>query len=279
MKRLTLLLCLLLPLTTLAQVNTDLFDTGFHSSSAIGQLEEMSGQSISSSSYSSSSYSSSGHSYHSSGTTGADAIMNAKSKFSKPSKPSAKTRTYSHSRPSKAERERARKLEKWNSRSKKIREKAESAQRYSRTSNYKLKDLQPLPENPSETPIPRMIIRNNVPQHITLDYPVARDTVWNKLPDGRLEGTVRECKYFAFGAIPGEEGWFNEFRFSNPTSKEISIRVEYEIKYGRDGATRRESKIVNIPPARINEPSVYNNSLGVYTDDSARYRILNVTQL
>ena len=281
MKRLTLLVCLLMPLLSRAQVNTDLFDTGFHSNTAIGQLEEMSGQSISGSSYSSSSYSisSSSSSYHSSGTTGADAIRNAKGKFKKPSS-KIKTPKYHTPRPSKAEREYARKLDKWNSRSKKTREQAQSAQqRYARTSNYKLKNIRPLPENPSGTQIPRMIIRNNVPQHITLDYPVFKDTVWNKLPDGRLEGIVRECKYFAFGAIPGEEGWFNEFRFTNPTEKEITVRVEYEVKYGKDGTTWRETKTIHMPPARINEPSVYNNSLGVYTDESLRYRILNVTKL
>lgn len=278
MKRLAILIGLLLPLATWAQVNTDLFDTGFHTNSAIGQLEEMSGQSISGSSYSSSSYSgsTSGSSYHSSGTTGANAIRDAKSKFKKPS---ARTSKYRPPRPSKAEREAARKLDKWNSRSKKTRERAESAQRYARTSNYKLKDISPLPEHASATPIPRMIIRNNVPQHITLDYPVFKDTVWNKLPGGMLEGTVRESKYFAFGAIPGEEGWFNEFRFTNPTEKELTVRVEYEVKYGKDGTTWRETKTVHMPPARINEPSVYNNSLGVYTDDSLRYRILNVTKL
>ena len=276
MKRLFTLICLLLPLSALAQVNTDLFDTGFHTGSAIGQLEEMSGQSVHRpSSYNSGSSTNSGSSY-SSGTTGAEAVRNAKSKFKKPS---AKTPKYRPPRPSKAEKERARKLDKWNTRSKKTRERAESAQRYARTSNYKLKDIQPMQENASGTQIPRMIIRNNVPQHITLDYPVFRDTVWTKLPSGMLEGKVRESKYFAFGAIPGEEGWFNEFRFTNPTDKEITVRVEYEVKYGRDGIVRSEHKIVHMPPARINEPSVYNNSLGVYTDDSIRYRILNVTRL
>ena len=280
MKRLAILIGLLLPLATWAQVNTDLFDMGFHTNSAIGQLEEMSGQSISGSSYSGSSYSgsTSGSSYHSSGTTGANAIRDAKSNFKKPSS-KIKTPKYRPPRPSKAERERARKLDKWNTRSKKTREQAQNAQRYARTSNYKLKDLTPLPEHASATPIPRMIIRNNVPQHITLDYPVFKDTVWNKLPNGMLEGTVRESKYFAFGAIPGEEGWFNEFRFTNPTEKELTVRVEYEVKYGKDGTTCRETKTVHMPPARINEPSVYNNSLGVYTDDSLRYRILNVTKL
>ena len=276
MKRWTLLVCLLLPLAGLAQVNTDLFDTGFHSSTAIGQLEEMSGQSISRPSYSSSSYStSSGSSYSNSGTTGAEAIRNAKSKFKKPSS-TARTPKYRPPRPSKAQKEYARKLKKWNTQSKKSRE---NAQRYTRTSHYKLKDIQPLQERPSGTVIPRMVIPNNIPQHITLDYPVYRDTIWNKLPDGTLEGTVQESKYFAFGAIPGEEGWFNELRFTNPSGKEISIRVEYEVKYGKDGATRREHKVVHMPPARINEPSIYNNSLGVYTDNSARYRVLNVTRL
>lgn len=274
MKRLTLLVCLLLPLAGWAQVNTDLFDTGFHSSTAIGQLEEMSGQSISRPSYSSGSYStSSGSSYSNSGTTGAEAIRNAKSKFNKPS---SRTPKYRPPRPSKAQKAYARKLKKWNTQSKKSRE---NAQRYTRTSHYKLKDIQPLPERPSGTVIPRMVIPNNIPQHITLDYPVERDTVWNKLPDGTLEGTVQESKFFAFGAIPGEEGWFNELRFTNPSSKEISIRVEYEVKYGKDGAIRQEHKIVHMPPARINEPSVYSNSLGVYTDNSARYRVLNVTRL
>lgn len=274
MKRLTLLVCLMLPLVGRAQVNLDLFDTGFHSSSAIGQLEEMTGQSVSGSTYSSSSYStSSGNSYYSSGTTGADAIRDAKSKFKKPS---ARTPKYRPPRPSRAQKEYARKLKKWNTKSKKIRE---NAQRYTRTSYFKLKDIKPLAENPSGTAIPRMVIPNNIPRHITLDYPVYRDTVWNKLPDGTLEGKVQESKYFAFGAIPGEEGWFNELRFTNPSRKEISIRVEYEVKYGKDGATRGEYKIVHMPPARINEPSVYNNSLGVYTDNSTRYRILNVTRL
>ena len=274
MKRWTLLVCLLLPLAGWAQVNTDLFDTGFHSSTAIGQLEEMSGQSISRPSYSSGSYStSSGSSYSNSGTTGAEAIRNAKSKFKKPS---PRTPKYRPPRPTKAQKAYARKLRKWNARSRKTREKA---QRYARTSHFKLKDIKPLAENPSGTAIPRMVIRNNIPRHITLDYPVYRDTVWTKLPDGTLEGKVQESKYFAFGAIPGEEGWFNEFRFTNPTSKEISIRVEYEVKYGKDGATRQEHKIVHMPPARINEPSIYNNSLGVYTDNSIRYRVLNVTRL
>ena len=274
MKRWTLLVCLLLPLAGLAQVNTDLFDTGFHSSTAIGQLEEMSGQSISRPSYSSGSYStSSGSSYSNSGTTGADAIRDAKSKFKKPG---GRTPKYRPPRPSKAQKAYARKLKKWNTQSKKSRE---NAQRYTRTSHYKLKDIQPLQERPSGTVIPRMVIPNNIPQHITLDYPVERDTVWNKLPDGTLEGTVQESKFFAFGAIPGEEGWFNELRFTNPSSKEISIRVEYEVKYGKDGATRREHKVVHMPPARINEPSIYNNSLGVYTDNSIRYRVLNVTRL
>ena len=274
MKRWTLLVCLLLPLAGWAQVNTDLFDTGFHSSTAIGQLEEMSGQSISRPSYSSGSYStSSGSSYSNSGTTGAEAIRNAKSKFNKPS---SRTPKYRPPRPSKAQKEYARKLKKWNARYRKTRE---NAQRYTRTSHYKLKDIRPLAENLAGTAVPRMVISNNIPKHITLDYPVYRDTIWNKLPDGTLEGTVQESKYFAFGAIPGEEGWFNEFRFTNPSNKEISIRVEYEVKYGKDGATRREHKVVHMPPARINEPSVYNNSLGVYTDNSIRYRILNVTRL
>lgn len=274
MKRLTLLVCLMLPLVGRAQVNLDLFDTGFHSSSAIGQLEEMTGQSVSGSTYSSGSYStSSGNSYYSSGTTGADAIRDAKSKFKKPS---ARTPKYRPPRPSRAQKEYARKLKKWNTKSKKIRE---NAQRYTRTSFFKLKDIKPLAENPSGTAIPRMVIPNNIPRHITLDYPVYRDTVWNKLPDGTLEGKVQECKYFAFGAIPGEDGWFNEFRFTNHTSREYTVKVKYEVKYGKDGATRQESKIVHIPPARVNEPSVYNNSLGVYTDNSIRYRILNVTRL
>ena len=274
MKRLTFLLCLLLPLMGWAQVNTDLFDTGFHSSSAIGQLEEMTGQSVSSSSYSSSSYgASSGSSYSSSGTTGADAVRNAKSKFNKPS---SRTPKYRPPRPSKAQKEYARRLKKWNARYRKSRE---NAQRYTRTSHYKLKDIQPLPENLLGTTIPRMVIPDNIPRHITRDYPVFRDTLWRKLPDGTLEGTVQECKYFAWGAIPGEDGWFNEFRFTNPSNKEISIRVEFEVKYGKDGETRREHKVVHMPPARINEPSIYNNSLGVYTDNSIRYRILNVTRL
>ena len=261
----------MMPIAAAAQVNLDLFDTGFHSSSAIGQLEEMSGQSISRTS-GSISYSSGSH-YSNSGSTGAEAIREAKAKFKKPSPHTPK---YHSSRPSKAQRKYARKLKKWNSQSKKTRE---LAQRYVRTSNFKLKDIKPLPEKPTETPIPRMIIRNNIPQHITLDYPVYRDTVWNKRPDGALEGTVRQSKYFAFGAIPGEAGWFNEFRFTNPTDKEISVRVEYELKYGRDGRPLSKSKIINMPPGRINEPSIYNNSLGVYTDSSIRYRILNVTVL
>lgn len=274
MKRLTLLICLLLPLSAWAQVNTDLFDTGFRSSSAIGQLEEMTGQSVSGSTYSSGSYSASyGSAYYSSGTTGADAVRDAKSKFRKPS---SRTPKYRPPRPSKAQKEYARNLKKWNARSKKIRE---SAQRYTRTSHFKLKNVQPLAENPSGSAIPRMLIPNNVPKHITLDYIVYKDTVWTKLPDGTLEGKVQECKYFAFGAIPGEEGWFNEFRFTNSTSKEITVKVEYEVKYGKDGATRQENKIVQIPPARINEPSIYNNSLGVYTDNSTRYRIINVSRL
>ncbi len=262
---------LLLPFAAAAQVNLDLFDTGFHSSSAIGQLEEMSGQSVSTSS-GSSYYSSGSYNYHS-GTTGAEAIRDAKSKFKKPS---PRPQKYRPPRPSKAQKEYARKLKKWNKRSEKTRE---QAQRYTRTSNFKLKDIQPLPEKPSQTPIPRMVIRNNIPQHITLDYPVFRETVWNKRPDGTLEGTVRESKYFAFGAIPGEEGWFNELRFTNPSDKEISVKVEYEKKYGKDGSALREYKIIHMPPGRINEPSVYNNSLGVYTDDSIRYRILSVTKL
>ena len=275
MKKMILLVCLLLPLSAGAQVNTDLFDTGFHSNSAIGQLEEMSGQSISSSSNTSSStpYYSSSTPYYSSGTTGADAVRDAKSKFKKPS---ARTPKYRAPRPSKAQREYARKVKKWNARSGKTRE---SARRYTRTSRFKLKNVQPLTENLLGTAIPRMAIPSNIPRHITLDYIVHRDTVWNKLPDGTLEGRVQESKYFAFGAIPGEEGWFNELRFTNPSSKEISVRVEYEVKYGKDGATQREQKIVHMPPARINEPSVYNNSLGVYTDNSTRYRILNVTKL
>jgi hypothetical protein len=277
MKRLTLLVCLLLPLAAWAQVNTDLFDTGFHSSSAIGQLEEMSGQSISGSSYGSGIYStSSGNPHYNSGTTGADAVRNAKSKFRKPS---ARIPKYRPPRPSRAQREYAGKLKKWNSRSRKTREAAENAQRYSRTSNFKLKDVRPLPENPLGAAIPRMVIPRNIPRHITLDYPVHRDTVWTKLPDGTLEGKVQVSKYFAFGAIPDEEGWYNELRFTNPSSKEISVRVEYELKYGKDGAIRKEHKIVHMPPVRINEPSVYNNSLGVYTDQSTRYRILNVTML
>ena len=274
MKRLTLLVCLLLPLASWAQVNTDLFDTGFHSSSAIGQLEEMTGQSVGGSSYSSESYStSSGNPCYSSGSTGADTIRDAKGKFKKPS---VRTPEYRPPRPSRAQKEYARKLKKWNGRSRKIRE---SAQSYTRTGRFKLKDVQPLRENPSGTTVPRMVIPNNIPRHITLDYPVYRDTVWNKLPDGTLEGKVQESRYFAFGAIPGEDGWFNELRFTNPSGKEISIRVEYEVKYGKDGATRQAHKIVHMPPARINEPSVYNNSLGVYTDNSIRYRILNVTRL
>ena len=274
MKRLTLLVCLLLPLSVWAQVNTDLFDTGFRSSSAIGQLEEMSGQSVSRSNYSSGNYStSSGSSYYSSGSTGADAIRDAKSKFKKPSARTPKDRPPQQSR---AQKEYARKLKKWNARSKKTRE---NARRYARTSHFKLKNVQPLAENTSGTAIPRMVIPNNIPRHITLDYPVYRDTVWNKLPDGTLEGKVQDCNYFSFGAIPGEEGWFNEFRFTNPTSKEITVKVEYEVKYGKDGTTRREHKVVHMPPARINEPSIYNNSLGVYTDNSIRYRFLNVTRL
>jgi hypothetical protein len=261
----------MMPIAAAAQVNLDLFDTGFHSSTAIGQLEEMSGQSISRTS-GSISYSSGSH-YSNSGSTGAEAIREAKAKFKKPS---PRTPKYHSSRPSKAQRKYARNLKKWNSRSKKTRE---QAQRYVRTSNFKLKDVQPLPEKPTKTPIPRMIIRNNIPQHITLDYPVYRDTVWNKQSDGTLEGTVRQSKYFAFGAIPGEEGWFNELRFTNPSDKTISVRVEYEIKYGRDGRPVREHKVIHMPPRRINEPSVYNNSLGVYTDNSLRYRILNVTKL
>ncbi len=274
MKRLTIIICLLLPFAAAAQVNTDLFDTGFKSSTAIGQLEEMSGQSISGSTYNSGSYStSSGNPYYNSGTTGADAIRDAKSKFKKPS---PRPQKYRPPRPSKAEKKYARTLKKWNDRSKKTRE---QAQRYARTNNFKLKDIQPLPEKPAETPIPRMVIRNNIPRHITLDFPVHKDTVWNKRPDGTLEGTERESKYFAFGAIPGEEGWFNEFRFTNPTDKEIIVKVEYELKYGRDGRTLRESKVIPLPPGRINEPSVYNNSLGVYTDKTLRYRILTVTKL
>ena len=273
MKRLIIIICLLWPFAAAAQVNTDLFDTGFQSSTAIGQLEEMSGQSISSSSYSPGSYSSSSGSYHSSGTTGSEAIRDAKSKFKKPS---ARPQKYRSPRPSKAEKEYARKLKKWNDRSKKTRE---QAQRYTRTSNFKLNNIQPLPEKPSATPIPRMVIRNNIPQHITLDYPVQKDIVWNKRPDGTLEGTVLESKYFAFGAIPGEKGWFNELRFTNPSDKEIIVKVEYELKYGRDGRTLRESKVIHMPPGRINEPSVYNNSLGVYSDKTWRYRILSVTKL
>ena len=250
MKRWTLLVCLLLPLAGWAQVNTDLFDTGFHSSTAIGQLEEMSGQSISRPSYSSSSYStSSGSSYSNSGTTGAEAIRNAKSKFNKPS---SRTPKYRPPRPSKAQKEYARKLKKWNARYRKTREKA---QRYTRTSHYKLKDIQPLPERPSGTVIPRMVIPNNIPQHITLDYPVYRDTIWNKLPDGTLEGTVQESKFFAFGAIPGEEGWFNELRFTNPSSKEISIRVEYEVKYGKDGAIQESMSQVFTTTALASIPT------------------------
>ncbi len=264
----------MMPIAAAAQVNLDLFDTGFHSSTAIGQLEEMSGQSISRTS-GSISYSSGSH-YSNSGSTGAEAIREAKAKFKKPS---PRTPKYHSSRPSKAQRKYARNLKRWNDRSKKTREQAASAQRYARTSNFKLKDVTPMPEKPSGTQIPRMIIRNNIPQHITLDYPVYRDTVWNKQSDGTLEGTVRQSKYFAFGAIPGEEGWFNELRFTNPSDKTISVRVEYEIKYGRDGRPVREHKVIHMPPRRINEPSVYNNSLGVYTDNSLRYRILNVTKL
>ena len=203
MKRLTIILCLLWPFAAAAQVNLSLFDTGFHASTAIGQLEEMSGQSVSTSSYNS--YYNSGTTHHYSGTTGADAIKDAKSKFKKPS---ARPQKYRPPRPSKAQKAYARKLKKWNDRSKKKREQAVSAQRYARTSNFKLKNVRPLPEKSSGTPIPRMIIINNIPKHITLDYPVHRDTVWNKRSDGTLEGTVRESKYFAFGAIPGEEGWF-----------------------------------------------------------------------
>ena len=276
MKRLTLLVCLLLPLSAGAQVNTDLFDTGFHSRSAIGQLEEMSGRSVSGSSYRSmGNNASSGNSYNSSGTTGADAVRDAKSKFKKPS---AKVPKYRPPKPSKAEKAYARKLKKWNSQSRKAREQAESAQRYARTSNFKLKNIQPMSENLPDTTVPRLVIQNNVPRHITLDYPVSKDTVWKKLPDGTLEGIVQESKYFAFGAIPGEDGWFNELRFTNPSDKEVSVRVEYEVKYGKDGIPRREHKTVHMPPARINEPSVYNNSLGVYTDESIRYRILSVTK-
>ncbi len=266
-------MCLLVPVAAAAQVNLDLFDTGFHSSTAIGQLEEMSGQSISSSSYSPGSYSSSSGSYHSSGTTGSEAIRDAKSKFKKPS---ARSPKYRAPRPSKAQRKYANELKKWNKRSTKTRE---QAQRYTHTSNFKLKNIQPLPEKPSATPIPRMVINSNIPQHITLDYPVQKDIVWNKRPDGTLQGTVMESKFFAFGAIPGEEGWFNEFRFTNPSDKEIIVKVEYEIKYGRDGNTLREYKVVHMPPGRINEPSVYNNSLGIYTDKTFRYRILSVTKL
>ena len=273
MKRLTLLVCLLLPLSVLAQVNTDLFDTGFRSSTAIGQLEEMSGRSVSSSSGTASYSSGSSNYYYSSGTTGADAVRDAKSKFKKPS---AKVPKYRPPKPSKAEKAYARKLKKWNSQSRK---QAESAQRYARTSNFKLKNIQPLSENLPDTTVPRLVIQNNVPRHITLDYPVSKDTVWKKLPDGTLEGTVQESKYFAFGAIPGEDGWFNEFRFTNPSDKEVSVRVEYEVKEGKDGTPRRKNKTVHMPPARINEPSVYNNSLGVYTDESIRYRILSVTKL
>lgn len=274
MKRLTIILCLLWPFAAAAQVNLSLFDTGFHSSTAIGQLEEISGQRVSTSSYNS--YYNSGTTHHYSGTTGADAIKDAKSKFKKPS---ARPQKYRPPRPSKAQKAYARKLKKWNDRSKKKREQAVSVQRYARTSNFKLKNVRPLPEKSSGTPIPRMIIINNIPKHITLDYPVHRDTVWNKRSDGTLEGTVRESKYFAFGAIPGEEGWFNEFRFTNPSDKEIIVKVEYELKYGRDGKTLREQKVIHMPPGRINEPSIYNNSLGVYTQNSWRYRILNVTRL
>ena len=274
MKRLTIILCLLWPFAAAAQVNLSLFDTGFHSSTAIGQLEEISGQRVSTSSYNS--YYNSGTTHHYSGTTGADAIKDAKSKFKKPS---ARPQKYRPPRPSKAQKAYARKLKKWNDRSKKKREQAVSVQRYARTSNFKLKNVRPLPEKSSGTPIPRMIIINNIPKHITLDYPVHRDTVWNKRSDGTLEGTVRESKYFAFGAIPGEEGWFNEFRFTNPSDKEIIVRVEYELKYGRAGKTLRKTQTIHMPPGRINEPSIYNNSLGVYTDNSIRYRILNVTRL
>ncbi len=277
MKRLVTLIGLLLPLVAGAQVNTDLFDTGTRSRSAIGQLEEMSGRSVSRSSGSSSSYgSSSGNSYYDSGTTGATAVRDAKSKFKKPS---GRSSNYRAPRPTKAEKEYARKVKKWNAGSKKQREAATKAQRYARTSHFKLKNVQPMPEGSAETVIPRMFIQNNVPRHITLDYPVRKDTVWNKLPDGTLEGKIRESKYFAFGAIPGEEGWFNEFRFTNPFDEEIIVKVEYQIKDGKDGKIRSEYKIVHLPPFRINEPSVYNNSLGLYTDRSARYRILTVTQL
>ncbi len=278
MKRLTLLVFLLSPLLGWAQVNGDLFDTGFHSSSAIGQLEEISSQKVGSSSYDTGAYNTSSgtSSHYSSGTTGADAVRDAKSKFKKPS---PRRVSHSSSRLSKAQRKYSRKLKKWNTRSRKVRENAQSAQRYARTRNFKLKDVLPQPEHSSGTVIPVMMIPNNIPRHITLDYPVYRDTLWNKLPDGTLEGTVRESKYFAFGAIPGEEGWFNEFRFTNPSDREITLKVEYEVKYGRDGSTRRESKTIHMPSSRINEPSVYNNSLGIYTDKSPRYRILNVTRL
>lgn len=267
-------MCLLVPFAAAAQVNTDLFDTGFQSSTAIGQLEEMSGQSISGSAHNSGTYgSTSGNTNYSSGTTGADAIRGAKAKFKKPS---ARPKTERAPRPTVAEKKYAQKVKRWNSSSKKTRE---QAQRYTRTSNFKLKDIRPVTENPSQTPILRMVISNNIPQHITLDYPVHSDTVWSKRPDGTLEGTVRQSKYFAFGAIPGEAGWFNEFRFTNPTDKDVSVKVEYEIKYGKDGVIRSESRIINMPAGRINEPSIYNNSLGVYTDNSIRYRILNVTKL
>ena len=117
MKRLTIILCLLWPFAAAAQVNLSLFDTGFHASTAIGQLEEMSGQSVSTSSYNS--YYNSGTTHHYSGTTGADAIKDAKSKFKKPS---ARPQKYRPPRPSKAQKAYARKLKKWNDRSKKKRE-------------------------------------------------------------------------------------------------------------------------------------------------------------
>ena len=128
MKRLTIILCLLWPFAAAAQVNLSLFDTGFHASTAIGQLEEMSGQSVSTSSYNS--YYNSGTTHHYSGTTGADAIKDAKSKFKKPS---ARPQKFRPPRPSKAQKEYARKLKKWNDRSKKKREQAVSVQRYART--------------------------------------------------------------------------------------------------------------------------------------------------